>query len=156
MYSVHKLIKKKAGSENGFVLIVAVIAILIMIAIGFFALTMISGDIMITSRLACERRAFSAAEAGVHAVLTSLDLGNIAAANVSNVQVNPDDPDLTYSASTIGTNQRVTDFGFDTSATAQVFEATVTGKNAADGSKVSVAVGITPPPTVGTSEQGRL
>lgn len=156
MCSVHKLIKKNAASEKGFVLLVAIIAVVIMIAIGFFALTIISGDIMITSRLACERRAFSAAEAGVHVVLTSLDLGNIAAANVTDVQVNPDDPDLTYSSGTVGTNQRVTDFGFETSATAQVFETTVTGKNARDGSKVSIAVGITPPPTVGTTEQGRL
>ncbi|MFA5321056.1 MAG: pilus assembly PilX N-terminal domain-containing protein [Smithella sp.] len=156
MCYVHKLIKAKGSSEKGFVLVVAIIAILIMTAIGFFALTTISGDIMITSRLASERRAFSAAESGVHAVFTSLDLSNIGAANVTDVLVDPSDPNLTYSAGTSSTNQRVTVYGFETSSTAQVFETTVTGRNAGDGSEVRIAVGVTPPPTTGGTEQGRL
>lgn len=156
MCSVHKLIRNKAESEKGFVLVVAIIAIVIMIAIGFFALTMISGDLMITYRMTCERKAFSAAESGVHAVFTSLNLNDIGAANVSNVQVDSADPNITYSASTSSTNQRVVVAGFDLSSTAPVFETLVTGKDGVSGSEVKIAIGVTPPPTTGDTAQGSL
>jgi hypothetical protein len=149
MCSVHKLIKRTAKSEQGFVLIVAIMAIVIMIAIGFFALTMISGDLMISSRLASERQAFSAAETGAHVVFTALDLNNFANADVNNIPINPDFPNLIYTARTIPTNRRVTVPGFGTSSAAQVFQTTVTGRNSSDGSSVSIIIGVTPPPTPG-------
>ena len=71
MRLVLKLIKRTSNSEQGFVLIVAIMAIVILTAIGFFALTMISGDLMISSRLTGERKALSAAESGVHAIYAS-------------------------------------------------------------------------------------
>lgn len=65
--------KKKIGkkSEGGFVLILALIGIMILIAVGYFALTVSTSDLRIAARLVGERKAFSAAEAGVHALVSS-------------------------------------------------------------------------------------
>ncbi|MBN1471840.1 MAG: pilus assembly PilX N-terminal domain-containing protein [Syntrophaceae bacterium] len=57
--------KKK---EGGFVLVLALIGILILMATGYFALTVATSDLMVASRLVGERKAFQAAEAGVHAL----------------------------------------------------------------------------------------
>jgi hypothetical protein len=153
MCSVHKLIQRKIHSEQGFVLIVALMAIAVLIAVGFFALTIISGDLMIVSRLACERKAFSAAESGAHAIYQSIDLENIAASNVEDVQIDPQDSHVTYSARTQATNQQIMVSGDNTTSMAPVFNTVVTGKNASDGSSVSIIIGLTPPPMDATTEQ---
>lgn len=155
MCSVPKLIKTKAKSDKGFVLIVAIMTVVIMVAIGFFALTIISGDLMISSRLASERQAFSVAETGAHVVFAAIDLNNFANADVNDVHINPEYPNLTYSSRTAPTKLSIAVGGFDASSKAQVFETLVTGRNANDGSSVSVAIGLTPPPTAGDTMQGR-
>lgn len=156
MCSVHKIIKQKSASERGFVLVVAIMAIVVMIAVGFFALTMISGDLMITSRWASERQAFSAAESGVHSIFASIDLENPGAANVTNMIFDPADPNVTYSASTQPANRQVIVPGFKLSSLAPVFETVVTGRNARDASTVSISIGVTPPPQDATTDQGEL
>jgi Tfp pilus assembly protein PilX len=65
MCLVHK-IKRVKNSESGFVLIAALMGIIILLAVGFLALTITTGDMKIASRLIGERKAFSAAETGVH------------------------------------------------------------------------------------------
>jgi len=152
MFSVHKSLQRKRSSEQGFVLIVALMAITVLIAIGFFALTIISGDLMIASRLACERKAFSAAESGAHAIYQSIDLENIAASNVDNVQIDPQDPNVTYSARTQTTNQQIIVSGDNTTSMAPVFNTVVTGTSC-NGSSVSIIIGVTPPPMDATTEQ---
>ena len=155
MFSVHKFIQRKKSSEQGFVLIFALMAITVLIAIGFFALTIISGDLMIVSRMTCERKAFSAAESGAHAVFTILDLNNIGGANVTDVHFDPDNPDATYSATTNPTNERISVEGFDTSSMSQVFETVVTGACCND-SWVSIIIGVTSPPREADTLQGKL
>lgn len=149
------VIIRKVSSENGFVLVVAIMAIIIMVAVGFFALTMISGDLMITSRLASERRAFSAAESGVHAVLSSLDFDNLQAANVSNIRVVADDPTLVYSARTVPIRQVYLP-GYDLSYRSWLHETIVTGRYTRDGSSVSLSVGAAASPVPADTLQGRL
>jgi len=141
------------NSERGFVLIVALMAIAILTAVGFFALTIISGDLMVVSRLACERRALSAAESGAHAIFSSIDLENIAASNVDDVQIDPQDPGVTYSARTQAANRQFIVSGNSASSMAPVFNTIVTGKNGDDGSSVSIIMGLTSQPMDATTEQ---
>jgi hypothetical protein len=98
-WKLYKLIKRTGNSENGFVLIVALIAILILIAIGFFALTTISGDLMITYRLVGERKALLAAESGAYVIAAKQstcydDNGAVAKTSVDS----GNDPHASYSA----------------------------------------------------------
>ena len=69
MHSVHKILSYRQKSEGGFVLIAALMAVMILMAVGFFILTTTSQDLRMSSRLVGERKAFSAAEAGVHETL---------------------------------------------------------------------------------------
>jgi hypothetical protein len=64
------------NSEGGFALIIAIIGILIITAVGYFALTVSTGDLRIAARLVCERKAFSAAESGVHILLSGFSPEN--------------------------------------------------------------------------------
>jgi len=156
MYFLLNAIKRQKNSEEGFVLVVAIMAIIVMVAVGFFAMTMISGDLVITSRLASERRAFSAAESGVHAILTSLDFDNLASANVSNVRVSANDPTLVYSARTQATERQIFIPGYDLASKARIHEAVVTGRNTQDGSSVTLSVGVAGPPAIADTQQGKL
>ena len=65
MHSAHKIFDYRQKSEGGFVLIAALMAVMILMAVGFFSLTVTSQDILISSRLVGERKALSAAEGGL-------------------------------------------------------------------------------------------
>jgi len=65
MRSALRIFNRRQESENGFVLIVAIMAVMIIVAVGFFILTTTTQDIRISSRLVGERKAFSAAESGM-------------------------------------------------------------------------------------------
>jgi Tfp pilus assembly protein PilX len=54
--------KNGRKSEQGFVLIVALFAMLLIIALGIYALNMSTNDIFVSTRMVGERRAFSASE----------------------------------------------------------------------------------------------
>ena len=71
MHFLHKTKIVGKNSEGGFVLVLALIGIMILMAIGYFALTVSTADMQIASRITGERKAFSAAEAGVHAVISN-------------------------------------------------------------------------------------
>lgn len=91
----HKMKSQRKDSESGFVLIVALMGVMILLAVGFFVLTVSTRDLMIASRLVGERKAFSAAEAGVHAISTIFTEGMTFP---TNVQIDPvNDPHATYS-----------------------------------------------------------
>jgi len=102
MQCKHKMNLKRENSESGFVLIVALMGIMILLAVGFFALTVSTRDLMIASRLVGERKAFSAAEAGVHAISSTFAEGMVFP---TNVQVDPvNDPHASYSVSGASTS----------------------------------------------------
>jgi Tfp pilus assembly protein PilX len=88
---------KRENSEGGFVLIVALMGIMILLAVGFFALTVSTRDLMIASRLVGERKAFSAAESGVHAISSIFAEGMVFPTNVQVDSAN--DPHASYSVS---------------------------------------------------------
>lgn len=156
MCFVHKLIKRTRKSEDGFVLLVAIMAIVILIAIGFFALTMISGDIMITSRLVGESKAFSAAESGVHAILASPNSLPATNTTITGSVDSVNDPSASYTATTSMTNQDTRTVGNEITETSRVFNALVTGRDSIYGSEAQISVGIAGAPRDSSTTQGKL
>jgi Tfp pilus assembly protein PilX len=77
----------KEQKENGFALIAALMAICILTAVGILVFTISTQDIRISGRLVGEKKAFSAAEAGIHRFMQSFDPAYLSASAVSNVQV---------------------------------------------------------------------
>ena len=69
--------------RNGFSLVVVILAILIMMALGFLALSVTTTDLKITDRIVGEKKALIAAEAGIHVLTSSFDPANIIAINGS-------------------------------------------------------------------------
>jgi hypothetical protein len=154
MRSKNKLIKRTGNSEQGFVLIVALMAILILTAIGFFALTMVSGDLMISYRLTGERKALSAAESGALAVFAdaSHDCNALLGYTANNVQVDPtNDPSTSYTV--VGTTNTFVQThmggGQCGGCVAFIYNTVITGNDSNYNSSVTISVGMAPTPTYG-------
>lgn len=159
MHLVLKLIKRTSSSDQGFVLIFAIMAILILTAIGFFALTMISGDLMISSRLTGERKALSAAEAGVHAIYASSLSPAVLVSTYSSTtpsscfQVDStNDPSTCYTVqnayNTYVQSQTVGGGGQATNYKAFIYNTDITGKDSNYGSSATISIGISPAPAM--------
>jgi len=93
--------KSMAHSKNGFALIAAILAIMILTAVGLVVFAISTQDVRISSRLVGEKKAFSAVEAGIHRFMLNFNPANLAASAVSNAQVDASqDPDSRYTIST--------------------------------------------------------
>jgi Tfp pilus assembly protein PilX len=155
MYLVHKI---KKDSEKGFVLIAALMGIMILLAVGFLALTVTTGDMKIASRLIGERKAFSAAEAGVHELCRNFNWQ--ASTGVSNFYFDAaNDPTVRYSYPIPDRNSSMPSVpakGYDLtkSYTSAVFDTVVTGEDTAYGSKTEIAVGTATAPSPSDTQQG--
>lgn len=88
---------KPAG---GFVLIPALMGILILLAVGYFALTSSTGDMRIARQLIGERKAFSAAESGLQQFLMTFSPGDAGTGWVTFDPVN--DPTAQYQIDAAG------------------------------------------------------
>jgi hypothetical protein len=159
---MHSLqIKKKIfgkKSERGFVLVLALMGIMILLAIGYFALTVSTSDMMIAARLVGERKAFSAAEAGVHAVTSNYSSAPTANNTSTDLdcddttdwrQVDPSDPNASYcvtgSAEIPGMSQSCTGaFSIEGGVSwhCKNFTSVVTGRDTQYDSRVSIAIGV--------------
>jgi len=138
-------------SEKGFVLVAAVLACMILLAVGILALTMSSQDVKISTRVVGDKKAFSACESGIHKLITTLDPGNLAGSAVTNAQVDSsNDPTSLY---TIGipshpsTGPGMLPLAGYSVGGGQVwgqtrYDAPVTGKNTNYGSEAKVEVGL--------------
>jgi hypothetical protein len=88
----------RIGSQKGFALVAAIMAMMVLTAVGLLAFAVSTQDIRISSRLVGEKKAFSAVEAGVHRFAITFDPGNMGATQVNNVPVDPgNDPTSLYS-----------------------------------------------------------
>lgn len=69
---------KRIGSvsEQGFALIAAILALMILLAVGVLAFTVTNQDIRISSRVVGEKRAFLSAEAGIHELVVGFNPDN--------------------------------------------------------------------------------
>jgi Tfp pilus assembly protein PilX len=66
------------NSQDGFVLVVTILAVMILMAVGVYALTTSSQDIRAAARSVSEANALSAAEAGAHTLCSSFNPNNLA------------------------------------------------------------------------------
>ena len=138
-------------NEEGFALIAAVLALLILSVVGLLVFSMSTQDIRISGKLVGEKKAVSAAEAGAQWLTTTFDPSNLAAAALSNVPVDlTNDPGTQYS---IGIPTRPAGgaallpiAGYAQSGGQQWgqarYNAPITGSNTRYGSSVQVNLGI--------------
>ena len=90
-------IRLASAHPGGFALIVAILALFLLTGLGLLVFTVSTRDVRISSRVVGEKKAFSAAETGVHRVSQGLDPENLATSAVTGVQVDPgNDPDSRY------------------------------------------------------------
>jgi len=135
--------------ERGFTLIVAIMAILILLALGFLALSVSTGDLQITQRVVGERKALMAAEAGVQILTSTFSPANLTAiSGVVDANVDPASR-YTISVPTVAGGTGVPAFlampGYAISGGQEwgqkMYTANVTGENTNYGSKVTIEVG---------------
>jgi hypothetical protein len=158
MDSPFKIFDYRQKSENGFILIAAIMAVMIMLAVSFFVLTTSTQDIRISSRLVCERKGLSVAEAGAEAIYASaLTLDVLVTTPYTNVPIDlANDPSVTYSATTTLLSGSAVAIGYDlaSSFNSAVYEIVVTGTDSVCGSSASIAVGVVPPASQGGTGYG--
>jgi Tfp pilus assembly protein PilX len=138
-------------SRQGFALVTAILAIMILMALGFLALSVTTGDLKITARVVGEKKALIAAETGIHRLMQNFDPANITSAHVTNQQVDSAaDPASRY---TIGNVRRPASgpeelpragnsIGGGQTWGQHRFVGTVTGVNTNYNSSVTIDVGI--------------
>jgi hypothetical protein len=73
--------KLKIKNKKGFAMIAALLAILILTAVGVLVFTITTQDIRVSTRVTGEKKAFSAAEAGVHSLIQNFNPLNSAASD---------------------------------------------------------------------------
>ena len=130
-------------SEGGFVLIAALMAIMILMAVGFFILTTTGQDITMGSRLIGERKAMSAAEAGVQQFC--IDFKPYMAATSYQSVDSVDDPTAQFQFSAPNWFKEVPSvpaYGWDQEMEYSVFTTVVTGRDTAYKSEVQLSVAV--------------
>jgi Tfp pilus assembly protein PilX len=147
MRLVRKYLFGGKKSEDGFVLIAAILATMIMIALGLYALSTTTQDMKISSRLVAERKAFSAAECGLHTLCLTFDPAMAALSNQSCDAAN--DPNNKFDIAAPTRNSvlpSVTAIGADITGgkkwVSMIFDTTITGRDQSYNSSVPVSVGI--------------
>lgn len=98
--SLRKLIRKivKPESGEGFALIVALLANMVLLAFCVLSVWIATKDIRISSRMVGEKMALDAAESGIHRLISNFDPEDLAASACSNIQVDPQNSNSFYSA----------------------------------------------------------
>jgi Tfp pilus assembly protein PilX len=154
MYSVHHIPSNSLHrrSERGFVLIAALMAVMVLMAVGFFILTTTSQDVKISSRLVGERKALSAAESGLQQLCI-----NFTPASAATGWINVDtanDPTTQYRINAVPSKPtaEVPAPGWDASWSYKTFETVITGRDTGYQSEVQLSVGVKHGPTMGRWE----
>jgi hypothetical protein len=143
-------------SRTGFALVTAILAIMILMALGYLALSVSTGDLRISSRIVGEKKALSAAETGIHRLTSGFNPPDLTAIWVDGVrqpvgverQANPaTDPASCYTISGLGLLAGGPDklplWGFSINDWGQKpYRGRVTGRNTTYDSTVQIDVGI--------------
>ena len=135
-------------SQNGFSLVIALFAILILMALGFLAISIPTSDLQITTRIVGEKKALIAAEAGINMLSHSFTPDTLSA--ISGQVVDSSDPASIYSISNATRPTSGADTlplkGYAIGGGQQwgqmLFNVRVTGKNTNYGSQVQIDVGM--------------
>jgi Tfp pilus assembly protein PilX len=142
---------KHTRDERGFALIAALMANLILLAVGIVALNLSTGDIRISMRSVGDKKAVNAAEAGLHWLTVNFDAANLAAVTVTNQQVDAGgDPNTRYTIQDIDEPSTgpaqipLPGFSIGGSQTwgQARYDATITGRNTAYNTSMEIRVGL--------------
>lgn len=136
-HSLHK------RSERGFVLIAALMAVMILMAVGFFILTTTSQDIKISSRLVGERKALSAAESGLQQLCVNFDPYSPGLLNQSVDATN--DPTARFDIGAATWNREMSEMfatAYSETMGYAIFDNIITGRDASYQSEVQLSVGV--------------
>jgi len=88
---------KRSTEEKGFALVAALLANLILLAVGIVAINLSSQDIRVSMKTVADKKAVNAAEAGIHWLTVNFDPANLAGVAVTNQQVDVStDPNTKY------------------------------------------------------------
>lgn len=138
------------NSQNGFALVAAILALMILLAVGVLVFTVTNQDIRISSRILGEKKAFMSAEAGIHNLMQDFDPDNTTASLKTDYLVDPSDTTSKFSVA----NLRLADDGGPPAVRLPGYSiagedygllrylAEVTGKNTAHNSEVKINVGV--------------
>ena len=97
----------RTRSEEGFALIASLLTVFILTAMGLLVFTVTTQDVRMSSRTIGEKKAFSAAETGLHQMMQVFDPDNLQALQVSHVPIDSNnDPQTVYSISAASFHQR--------------------------------------------------
>jgi len=142
--------KSKKNSESGFVLIAAIMGIMILLAVGFIALSISTSDLRIAARLIGERKAFSAAESGVQAMVRDFQFSAMAGSGGNVYYDTTNDPTARYRYDTPvldPTKSEVKRPGDGLTTydwCSPLYCVTVTGEDTTYNSKAEIEVGVVP------------
>jgi Tfp pilus assembly protein PilX len=152
--------KPLLSGKKGFALVAALMAIWLLTAVGILVFTVSTQDIRISGRLVCEKRAFSAAETGLHWLTVNFKNEDPSGWAPSNQKLDPsaDTPADPHDQYTIGPGStglgsttgwyptsgpaNIWYAGFDNQWGRTVNTARVTGRNTACGSEVQIDAGV--------------
>jgi Tfp pilus assembly protein PilX len=76
-------LRNREATEKGFALIAAIMALMVLTAVGLLAFSLSTQDIRTSGRLIGEKKAFSGVEAGVHLFTQTFDPANLNASVVA-------------------------------------------------------------------------
>ncbi len=155
MCRAYKRSGKERNSEDGFVLVAALIAVMILTALGIWALTTSSQDIKATARSVSEGNALSAAEAGVHTLYANFNPNVPLYTTKTNIQ-NSTNASFTVTGlkwyiNAPGTAYEINIGGNSSGYQYQVYSAQVTGYDNILNGQVSLNIGIINPMAVPVS-----
>jgi hypothetical protein len=100
-----KGVQSPGKSRRGFALVTAILAIMILMALGYLALTVSTGDLRISSRVVGEKKALSASETGIHRLMQGFnpaDLSNLEVEGVERQVESAADQASRYTISNMG------------------------------------------------------
>ncbi len=87
-------------NRKGFALVTAILAIMILVALGYLAISVSTGDLKISTRVVGEKKALSAAESGIHRLMQNFDPQAMGGSVVTNADTGS--PGSIYSVGNVG------------------------------------------------------
>ncbi len=135
------------SKEKGFALIAAIMTICVLLAVGLLVFGVSTKDIRISSRLVGEKKAFSAAQGGIHQLTKNFNpaaLGSSATDHPRPIDSNCPDSQYSIAAPTIPAlpPASIPEPGFDMSWGRTRYVASVTGTDTAYNSSVQISAGV--------------
>lgn len=145
------VIRRIRDSEKGFVLMAAILACVILLALAMLVIQLSTQDLRISARVVGEKKAFSAAETGIHQLIQTFNPANLAASAATNIAVdavNAPGDFYTIGAPAVPTTGPVFipmagySIGGGQSWGQRRYEVDVTGRNTSYNTRVDIGVGV--------------